>query len=37
MGAVTGAEGRKAFTRTALYDTDGGLLALARATWIALQ
>jgi hypothetical protein len=37
VGEMTGADGRKAFTRTALYDTDGGLLALARATWIALE
>jgi hypothetical protein len=37
MGEITGEDGRKAFTRTTLYDRDGGVLALARATWIALQ
>jgi hypothetical protein len=37
MGEMTGEDGRKAFTRTTLYDPAGGVLALARATWIALE
>jgi hypothetical protein len=37
MGAISGEDGRKAEVRTTLYDTDGGVLAAARATWIALQ
>ncbi len=36
MGALTGHEGRKAFTLTTLYGPDGTRLALARATWIAI-
>jgi hypothetical protein len=36
MGAMTGEDGRKAFTRSTLYGSDGRLLAAARATWVAL-
>jgi hypothetical protein len=36
MGAMTGEDGRKAYTRSCLYGADGGLLAAARATWIAI-
>ncbi len=36
MGAMTGEDGRKAYTRSSLYGADGGLLAAARATWIAI-
>lgn len=35
-GALVATEGRKAVVRTALYGPDGGPLAVARATWIAL-
>ena len=35
VGEVTGEDGRKVFTTTALYDGTGRLRALARATWIA--
>ncbi|MFF5175500.1 hypothetical protein ACFY3U_23125 [Micromonospora sp. NPDC000089] len=35
-GALTGAEGRKAFVHTALYGPTGALLGRARATWIAV-
>ncbi|MBR8745159.1 hypothetical protein [Nocardiopsis sp. MG754419] len=37
MGRLTGVDGRKIHTGSALYDADGGLLAQARATWIALR
>ncbi|HEY7223232.1 MAG TPA: hypothetical protein VH561_06445 [Micromonosporaceae bacterium] len=37
MGAMTGEDGRKAFTRTSLYAPDGQPLAVARATWLALS
>jgi hypothetical protein len=36
VGWTTGAEGRKTHTATALQDARGTLLAVARATWIAL-
>ncbi len=36
MGAITGEDGRKAFTRTTLYDSTGATVATARATWVAL-
>jgi len=36
MGAQTGEDGRKAFTVTTLYASDGTTLATAAATWIAL-
>ena len=36
MGAMTGEDGRKAFTLTTMYGGDGRLLAAARATWVAL-
>jgi hypothetical protein len=36
MGAMTGEDGRKAYTLSSLYGADGGLLAAARATWIAI-
>ncbi len=36
VGWTTGEEGRKTHTATALYDAAGTVLAVARATWIAL-
>jgi hypothetical protein len=36
VGEMTGEDGRKAFSLSSLYGADGGLLATARATWIAL-
>lgn len=36
VGWTTGAEGRKTHTATALHAPDGSVLAIARATWIAL-
>ena len=36
MGEMTGEDGRKAHTLSSLYGADGGLLAAARATWIAV-
>lgn len=36
VGWQRGMEGRKVFTGSALYDADGGLLALAQQTWVAL-
>lgn len=36
VGWRTGGEGRKVHTGTALHAADGALLALARATWIAV-
>jgi hypothetical protein len=36
MGAMTGEQGRKAFTLTTLYGPDGTVLAAARATWVAI-
>lgn len=36
VGGVVATEGRKEFVQTALYAADGGLLAHARATWIAI-
>jgi hypothetical protein len=36
MGAMTGEDGRKAYTLSSLYGADGSLLAAARATWIAI-
>jgi hypothetical protein len=36
MGAISGEDGRKAYVRTTLWDSDGDLLATARATWIAV-
>jgi len=37
LGWSEGSEGRKHFAGTALLDGSGGLLALARATWISLR
>jgi hypothetical protein len=37
QGWLIGGEGRKVFTGSALYDADGSVLAVAQATWIALQ
>ncbi|WP_017582944.1 hypothetical protein [Nocardiopsis valliformis] len=37
MGHLEAVDGRKVHTGSALYDQDGGLLALARATWIAIR
>ncbi|SIO90140.1 hypothetical protein BQ8420_25155 [Nocardiopsis sp. JB363] len=37
MGRLMSVDGRKIRTGSALYDADGGLLAQARATWIALR
>lgn len=37
VGWPEGAEGRKHFAITALFTTDGELVAVARATWIALE
>ena len=34
-GEAIGQQGRRAFVRTTLYDARGGVLALARATWVA--
>lgn len=36
MGQIVGEDGRKAFTITTLYAAGGGVLATARATWIAI-
>jgi hypothetical protein len=36
MGQIVGEDGRKAFTISTLYAADGGVLATARATWIAM-
>ena len=36
MGWVTGSDGRKTYSGTALYDADGVLHAVAQQTWIAL-
>jgi hypothetical protein len=36
MGAFLGQEGRKAQVLSTVYGPEGGVLALARATWIAL-
>ena len=36
VGWTTGAEGRKVHTGTALQSADGAVLAVARATWIAV-
>ncbi len=36
MGELVGEEGRRAFVRTSVYSPFGGLLAHARATWVAL-
>ncbi|MBV1848941.1 hypothetical protein [Catellatospora tritici] len=36
VGSLVRREGRKALVRTALYGPDGGLLARAEATWIAV-
>lgn len=37
MGALLREEGRKSFTATTLYDSDGRILARAEAVWIALR
>ena len=37
VGALLVSEGRKTFTCTALYDTDGDRLARAEHTWIAVD
>lgn len=37
MGRLEAVDGRKVLTGSALYDQDGRLLALARATWIAIR
>ena len=37
MGHLEAVDGRKVHTGSALYDRDGRLLALARATWIAIR
>jgi hypothetical protein len=37
MGALLAEEGRKAYVISSLYGADGGLLALARSTWIAVR
>ncbi|GAA1108937.1 hypothetical protein [Nocardiopsis metallicus] len=37
MGHLEAVDGRKVHTGSALYDQDGRLLALARATWIAIR
>ncbi|HEY9409678.1 MAG TPA: hypothetical protein VIP77_08885 [Jiangellaceae bacterium] len=36
MGELTGTDGRKSFTATTLYGSDGRVLGRARAIWIAL-
>jgi hypothetical protein len=36
MGALVGEEGRKAYVLSTVYAPDGAVLALAKATWIAL-
>lgn len=36
IGWTTGADGRKTFTGTALYDAAGVVLAVARSTWLTL-
>ena len=36
VGWTTGGEGRKVHTGTALHDADGTLLAVSRATWLAV-
>ena len=36
VGRTTGGEGRKTHTATTLFSADGAVLAVARATWIAL-
>jgi hypothetical protein len=35
VGQATGREGRKLFSKSAVYEVDGSLVAAARATWIA--
>jgi hypothetical protein len=37
MGRNLGESGRKTFTATTLYDSDGRILARARHTWIAVD
>lgn len=37
QGWLIGSEGRKVFTGSALYDGSGAVLAVAQATWIAIQ
>ena len=37
IGHAEGAQGRKVFTTTALYDTEQNLLAHAEATWITVD
>jgi hypothetical protein len=37
QGFLLGGEGRKVFTGSALYSSSGQVLAVARATWLALQ
>lgn len=37
VGQGDGWDGRKAFSRSSVYGEDGGLLAVARATWIELR
>jgi hypothetical protein len=37
VGLMTGQDGRKAHSRSTLYSPDGEVLALARATWVALS
>jgi hypothetical protein len=36
MGALVAEDGRKAHVLSTVYGSDGAVLALARATWIAL-
>jgi hypothetical protein len=36
MGAFVAVDGRKAQVLSTVYGTDGAVLALARATWIAI-
>jgi hypothetical protein len=36
-GALLGTDGRKAHVATTLYGSDGTVLAVARATWIAVD
>ena len=37
VGLMTSQNGRKAHSRSTLYSPDGEVLALARATWVALS
>jgi hypothetical protein len=37
VGEATGEDGRKLYSRSAVYDRSGGLVGVAEATWISIS